>query len=129
MDWLAFEESTYPYAVVRINSVLRYFMCKSSGLSRRSLTKRFLPQGAGNLFACQELRERRPEKLRDDPPGSPADRYEYLHFERFFVAWAALGLSEHLAAQTTRPGRIQHKDREVEKYEVCAIFLSDQNGN
>ncbi|KIJ51179.1 hypothetical protein M422DRAFT_223628 [Sphaerobolus stellatus SS14] len=99
VDWLGFQESTYQAAVVRFNSVLRYFLC------------------TGNLYACQELRERRPQTLRDEPPGNPSDRYEYLHYERFFVAWAALGLAEHLASQLNRPGRIQHKDREVEKYE------------
>ena len=78
-----------------------------------------MSKATGNLHACQELRERRPVGLRDNPPGNPADRYEYLHFERFFVAWAALGLAEHLGSQLTRPDRPQHRDREVEKYEVC----------
>ncbi|KAF8492248.1 nuclear pore protein 84/107 [Gautieria morchelliformis] len=104
-DWLTFQESTYRPAVVRINSVLRYFLGK---LSR-----------TGNLHACHELRERRPTTLRDDPPGQPSDRYESLHFERFFIAWAALGLADHRGSQLTRPmANSQTREQEINLYET-----------
>ena len=75
--------------------------------------------GMGNLHACNELRERRPATLRDDPPGGPPDRYEYLHVERFFVAWAALGLADHHGSQLTRPvANSQARAREIDQYEV-----------
>lgn len=69
------------------------------------------------------MRERRPPPLRDDPPGSPSDRYEYLHFERFFVAWSALSLAEHYAAQLTKPEMdIRTRERESSKYEVNTVY-------
>ncbi|GJJ14822.1 hypothetical protein Clacol_009090 [Clathrus columnatus] len=100
IDWLAFEEATYRHAVIHFNTIMRYFL------------------GSGNLHACHEIRERRPPPLRDDPPGSASDRYEYLHFERFFIAWSALSLAEHYAAQLTRPEMDAHtRERESIKYE------------
>lgn len=80
--------------------------------------------GMGNLHACNELRERRPASLRDDPPGKPSDRYEYLHVERFFIAWAALGLADHRGSQLTRPISNSHpREREIELYEASGGVL------
>jgi len=108
-DWLTFQESTYLPAIVRINTVLRYFL------------------GMGNLHACNELRERRPATLRDDPPGGPSDRYEYLHVERFFVAWAALGLADHRGSQLTRPmAHSQAREREIDQYETALKGAQEQ---
>ncbi|KAF8530254.1 nuclear pore protein 84/107 [Hysterangium stoloniferum] len=99
IDWLGFQEETYRTAVVRYNSVIRYFLC------------------TGNLHACHELRERRPVVLRDDPPGESTDRYEYLHLERFFIAWAALGLATHYATELTRPtSNAQSRQGDTERY-------------
>ncbi|KAF8573972.1 hypothetical protein K439DRAFT_890278 [Ramaria rubella] len=100
VDWLTFQESTYQSATVRINAVLRYFL------------------SSGNLHACNELRERRPIMLRDDASGNPTDRYEHLHLERFFAAWAALELAEHRGSQLTRPLENGHtREREITLYE------------
>lgn len=83
----------------------------------------------GNLHACNELRERRPGTLRDDPPGEPSDRFEYLHFERFFVAWAALGLADHRGSQLTRPmTNSQARGREIDVYEVRRTCIGDLTG-